>query len=83
MNWEPHSYGGTLYQAANLHVILATENCSLFELPIEQGHEGHFDVGTKEVIRIDSEGYVHGPTKPGLGFEIDWDRVESGQEIEI
>ncbi len=83
MNWEPHSYGGTLYQAANLHVILATENCSLFELPIEQGHEGHFDVGTKEVIRIDSEGYVHGPTKPGLGFEIDWDRVESGREIEI
>ena len=23
MNWEPHAYGGTMYQAANLHVILA------------------------------------------------------------
>lgn len=83
MNWEPHSYGGTLYQAANLHVILATENCSLFELPIEQGAEGHFDVGTTEVIRIDNEGYVRGPTKPGLGIDIDWQQVEHGEEIEI
>jgi L-alanine-DL-glutamate epimerase-like enolase superfamily enzyme len=83
MNWEPHSYGGTLYQVANLHAILSVKNCSLFELPIEQGDEGHFDVGTTEVIRIDEEGYVHGPTKPGLGIDIDWDQVEQGREIEI
>lgn len=83
MNWEPHSYGGTLYQAANLHAILATKNCAFFELPIENGVEGHFDVGTKDVIRIDNEGYVHGPKKPGLGFEIDWDQVDNGTEIAV
>ncbi len=76
MNWEPHTYGGTLYQTANLHVILAIKNCKFFELPIQDGKEGCFDVGTTEVIRIDKEGYVHGPTKPGLGFEIDWQQVE-------
>ena len=43
MSWEPHAYGGTLYQAANLHVQLATRNTLLFELPIEAGAEGHFD----------------------------------------
>jgi L-alanine-DL-glutamate epimerase-like enolase superfamily enzyme len=83
MKWEPHSYGGTHDQAANLHVILSTENCAFFELPIEQGREGWFDVGTKDVIRIDRDGYVHGPTKPGLGYEVDWDQVKEGREIEI
>lgn len=83
MNWEPHSYGGTMYQAANLHVILSTKNCTLFELPIEQGKEGHFDVGTKNVLRIDSEGYVHAPAGPGLGIELDWDQVNTSQEIEL
>jgi L-alanine-DL-glutamate epimerase-like enolase superfamily enzyme len=83
MNWEPHTYGGTLDQAANLHVILATRNCFLFELPIEQGREGHFDVGTKAVIRIDDEGYVHGPAEPGLGYPIDWELVERGRELPL
>ena len=83
MNWEPHAYGGTHYQVANLHVILATKNCSLFELPIENGNEGCFDVGTNDVIRIDEEGCVHGPEKPGLGLEIDWAQVEKGREIAI
>ncbi|MAS80882.1 MAG: hypothetical protein CMA28_04645 [Euryarchaeota archaeon] len=78
MNWEPHTYGGTLYQAANLHVILARKNTSFFELPIQDGEEGWFDVGTVDVIRIDDEGFVHGPTKPGLGYDIDWDQVEEG-----
>ena len=40
--------------------------------------EGWFDVGTVDVIRIDDEGFVHGPTKPGLGYDIDWDQVEEG-----
>jgi len=83
INWEPHSYGGTTYQMANLHVILAVKNCTLFELPIHHGVVGCWDVGTTDVIRIDNEGYVHGPTKPGLGIEIDWDQVETGHEIEI
>jgi len=83
MNWEPHSYGGTFYQAAHLHAILATKNCALFELPIENGEEGCFDVGVKTVIRIDREGYVHPEDKPGLGIEVDWEQVEKGKEVPI
>ena len=83
MNWEPHAYGGTLYQAATLHVILAVRNCALFELPIHHGVEGCWDVGTTDVIRIDGKGMVHGPAKPGLGFDIDWVQVEQGCELEI
>jgi len=83
VNWEPHTYGGTFYQAAHLHVILATKHCSFFELPIENGEEGCFDVGTKDVIRIDNQGYVHAPEKPGLGVDVDWKQVEKGVEIPI
>jgi len=83
LNWEPHAYGGTYYQAATLHAILATRNTVFFELPIENGEEGCFDIGTKDVIRIDSDGYVHGPQKPGLGLEIDWELVEKGTEVKI
>jgi hypothetical protein len=31
-----------------------------------------WDVSMNDVIRIDQEGYVHGPTKLGLGFDVDW-----------
>ena len=81
MNWEPHSYGGTLYQAATLNVILSRKNCAYFELPIQNGEEGWFDVGTTDVIRIDEEGYVHGPRKPGLGYEINWEQVEQEEAV--
>jgi len=59
MSWEPHAYGGTMYQMANLHVILAVKNCALFELPIHHGEVGCWDVGTTDVIRIDEQGDVH------------------------
>ena len=38
---------------------------------------------TTDVIRIDEEGYVHGPTKPGLGIDIDWEKVKAGKELKI
>ena len=67
MSWEPHAYGGTLYQTANLSVQLATRNTLLFELPIEAGAEGHFDTGTTEVLRIDPDGFVPRPEAPRPG----------------
>ena len=75
MNWEPHGYGGTMYQAANLHVILAVKNCALFELPIHHGAVGCWDVGATDVIRSDEHGYVHGPAKPGLGIEVKEEQI--------
>ena len=61
---EPHSYGGIFCQMANLHVILSIKNCDFFELLIERSdHEGFLDVGSKDAIRIDEEGYVYAPKK--------------------
>lgn len=73
VNCEPHSYGSVLSQAACLHVMLATRNCDFFEMPVPVGI---FDFGMKDVIRISEDGYVDAPTKPGLGYDIDWDVVE-------
>lgn len=83
MQWEPHAYGGAHYQAANLHVLLATKNAAYFELPIEQGEEGHFDIGVTDTIRIDAKGFVHAPTTAGLGIEVDWERVSAGEEVPL
>jgi len=73
MKSEPHSYGNTFEQAAHLHVMLATRNCDFFELPIP---EGTLDGCMKDTIAIDRDGYVHGPTKPGLGYDVDWSKVD-------
>lgn len=69
MQCELMSWGYTLAQAANLHVMLAAGNCSYFEqsLPYEL-----FEYGMHDVIRTDAEGMVTGPGKPGLGVEVDW-----------
>jgi len=84
LNWEPHAYGGSLCQVANLHVILSVRNCNFFELPIDKnGREGSFDVGTKDGLRIDKDGYVHAPQKAGLGLEIDWEQVKKGTEVSL
>ena len=32
--------------------------------------------GLVQDITVDREGYVHAPTAPGLGYEIDWDLIE-------
>lgn len=71
---EPHSYGSTTVQAAHLHHILAARNCEYFEVPHPKET---LDFGMKTVIEIDREGFVHAPTAPGLGFELDWDVIDN------
>jgi L-alanine-DL-glutamate epimerase-like enolase superfamily enzyme len=74
MNVEIQSWGYTLTQAANLQLMLAHHNCTYFEqaMPLEA-----LEFGARNVIRTDSEGYVHAPDAPGLGIETDWDAVEA------
>lgn len=68
MKMEPHSFGTQATQFAHLQVMLAMENNDFFESPVPQGT---FDTDViKDVIRIDEEGFVHAPQKPGLGFEV-------------
>ncbi|NML47268.1 mandelate racemase/muconate lactonizing enzyme family protein [Ramlibacter sp. G-1-2-2] len=72
--FEPHSYGTTLIQAAHLHVMLAIHNCDFFEIPVPQGV---LDLGMQDVIRCGKDGYVDAPTKPGLGYDVDWDKIKA------
>jgi len=30
-------------------------------------------------IEVDGEGFVHAPTGPGLGYEIDWELIRRNQ----
>jgi len=69
MKMEPHSFGNQTTQFSHLQVMLSMENNDFYEAPVPQG-TSDTDV-IKDTIRIDEEGFVHPPTKPGLGFEID------------
>ncbi|MFO1321783.1 MAG: enolase C-terminal domain-like protein [Burkholderiales bacterium] len=71
--YEPHSYGTTHVQAAHLHIMLAIHNCDLFEIPVPQGI---LDIGMKDVIRVGADGWVDAPTRPGLGYDVDWDAID-------
>lgn len=73
MRVEGQSWGMTLTQAANLHIMLAYSNCTYFEqaYPYEP-----FEIGSLDVIRTDKDGYVHAPKGNGLGVRMDWEAVE-------
>ena len=70
---EVQSWGYTLTQAANLHFMLAHPHCTNFEqaTPFER-----HDFGALQVIRPDANGCVRPSDLPGLGVEMDWDRIE-------
>ncbi|HEY3613954.1 MAG TPA: mandelate racemase/muconate lactonizing enzyme family protein, partial [Gaiellales bacterium] len=67
MDVEPVSYGHTLVQAANLHVMLAYGRSAYFEqaYPLEA-----WEYGVVTPIRADAEGMTHVPAGPGLGVEL-------------
>ena len=70
---EVQSWGYTLTQAANLHFMLAHPHCTYFEqaAPFEK-----YEFGARQVIRPDANGFVRPSELPGLGVEMDWERIE-------
>ena len=74
MKCEIMSWGYSLVSAANLHLMLAHDNCSYFEqsVPYEP-----YEYGMKDVIRTKADGYVDAPPGPGLGLEVDWEAMEA------
>ena len=70
---EIQSWGYTLTQAANLHHMLTHSACAYFEqaTPVEK-----YEFGAQHVIRPDAGGLVRPSGLPGLGVEMDWDRIE-------
>ncbi|ALF60957.1 mandelate racemase/muconate lactonizing enzyme family protein [Psychrobacter urativorans] len=80
MTVELQSWGYTLSQAANLHLMLAYNNSTYFEqaVPVEP-----LEFGALTTIRTDKEGYVHAPDGNGLGIEMDWTLIEQASSYKI
>ena len=73
MKIEIHHGSNSINDVANLHVQMAIPNTSFMEVLLP--HEAWW-YGLIEEIKIDSEGFAHAPTKPGLGCEVDINLIE-------
>jgi L-alanine-DL-glutamate epimerase-like enolase superfamily enzyme len=68
---EIQSWGHSLSQAANLHLMLANERTQYFEAAMPKDA---FEFGMKNGNLLD-RGRVIAPKGPGLGIEVDWDHL--------
>ena len=66
---EIQSWGSTLSQAANLHLILANNETKYFEVPIPLDV---YQFGFKDANLV-NKGKTILLNKPGIGIDIDWD----------
>jgi L-alanine-DL-glutamate epimerase-like enolase superfamily enzyme len=68
---EIQSWGHSLAQAANFHLMLAYERTQYFEVAMPKEA---FEFGMKNGNML-KQGRVVAPERPGLGIEVDWDRL--------
>lgn len=71
LTMDIQSWGHSLAQAANLHLMLANERTRYFEAPMPRDA---FEFGMKNGNLMD-RGRVVAPAAPGLGISVDWDRL--------
>lgn len=69
---EFQSWGYSLTQATNLHLMLANERTQFFEAPMPKAA---FEFGMKNGNLLD-RGRVFAPEGPGLGLEVDWGQLK-------
>ncbi len=69
---EIQSWGHSLAQAANLHLMLANERTRYFEAPTPRDA---FEFGMKNGIPMDANAQAIAPAGPGLGVEVDWEQL--------
>ena len=73
----PHTWTNGIGFAANLHFAASLERCPYIEFPYDPPNwtpEAR-DFVLTEPFRIDAEGYVQVPQKPGLGIELDEEKL--------
>ena len=75
MECAPHNWGDTLDHAVHFHCELAMPNNVFFEMTVPQGV--YDEPYMKDHIRVAQDGYVHAPTKPGLGYEIERNALDN------
>jgi len=74
MECAPHNWGEAFDHAVHFHCELAMPNNVWFEMTVPQGTSDRPYI--KDRIRVAQDGYVHAPTRPGLGYEIDRDALD-------
>lgn len=79
LGFAPHTWTNGLGLAANLHLAVAAPNCDWLEFPYDPPGwvpEGR-DAMLSAPIEIDSEGFVRLPDAPGLGVQLNEERLKS------
>jgi L-alanine-DL-glutamate epimerase-like enolase superfamily enzyme len=69
MECVPHNWGDAYEHAVHFHMELAMPNNIYFEMMQPTGSSDRPYIIDK--FRIDKDGFVPAPTKPGLGLELD------------
>jgi L-alanine-DL-glutamate epimerase-like enolase superfamily enzyme len=81
MNCEIHDAYNSLNNVASLHVAAAVNNCHWFEIliidPPKEHTFDHLNMCLADPFVIEPDGHVVVPEAPGLGVEIDWDRLRA------
>jgi L-alanine-DL-glutamate epimerase-like enolase superfamily enzyme len=72
----PHCWKTGISLAATAHLAFTTPHCAFIEyLPRELCVERLRRELAAEDLRLDADGTIPLPTKPGLGVDVDWDAV--------
>ncbi len=79
MLFAPHTWTNGIGLAANLQVAAAVSNCPFVEFPYDPPNwtPAERDFMLTEPLMIDKEGYLHVPDKPGIGVELDEERLKA------
>ncbi len=79
VGFGPHTWTHGLGLAANMQVMGASPNCKWAEYPYDPPswtpEARDFMLSTP--ITITDDGYLHLPELPGLGVELDWEKIRS------
>ena len=72
LNYELHHGGNSLNNVANLHVFCAIPNTEYFEVVLPDEAQ---KCGLINDLVVGNDGFVHVPTGPGLGVDIDFELI--------
>lgn len=82
--FTPHTWTNGIGLVANLHVAAASERVPYIEFPYDPPNwtpEAR-DFIFAEPIRVDPEGYVRLPQRPGLGIELDQEKLKRYEQAD-
>ncbi|MDO8616160.1 MAG: mandelate racemase/muconate lactonizing enzyme family protein [Dehalococcoidia bacterium] len=82
--FTPHTWTNGIGFVANLHCAAAAERVPYIEFPYDPPHWNPEDRDFifAEPLRIDSEGFVRLPQKPGLGIELDEEKLKRYEQAD-